>query len=412
MAETSELQQALAETSSVTPQAAYRIASLDIFRGLTMLVMVFVNDVSGVRGLPWWTHHMPDNVNGMTYVDMVFPTFLFLVGMSIPLAIGSRQAKGESLSRIFVHVLVRSIGLVVIGLLLANLGNVDPQKTGISERLWDWLVFVGVVLVWNRYPRSTTFGMFYRVLRWSGLLLLAWLVFIFRRTTGQNGTASLDFSYPEILGLIGCAYFSVCVLYLLLKKNFWMLVVGLAALNGLNILAHMGLLRWLDNVPYYFWPLGAGDSASITMAGVVAYFIFFDKNVAATSQSKAAWAAVYAAVLFCAGWASTPLGISKNRGTPTWCLYSAAACVVIFLLLYWVAEVRRWTRWAGFVHPAGSNTLTTYLLPWMCYSIPLVNRISASGSVGGVGVLRAFIFTGFILALAALALRLRIRLQL
>jgi len=377
-----------------------------------MLVMVFVNDVGGVKGLPWWTHHMPDGVNGMTYVDMVFPTFLFLVGMSIPLAIGARQAKGESFGKIVLHVLLRSVGLVVIGLLLANLGNVDPEKTGIGRRWWDLLVFVGVVLVWNRYPRSGKLGTFYRVLRWSGLLLLAWLVFIFRRTTEQNGTASLDFSYPEILGLIGCAYFSVCVLYLLLKKSFWMLVAGLAALNAMNILAHMGLLHWLDHVPYWFWPVGAGDSASITMAGVVAYFIFFDKTVAATFQSKATWAASYAVVLFGAGWLSTPLGISKNRGTPTWCLYSAAAAVVIFLLLYWIAEVRRWTRWAAFVHPAGANTLTTYLLPWMCYCIPFVNHISASGSTGGVGVLRAFVFTAFILALAAVALRLRIRLQL
>ena len=58
-----------------------RILSIDIFRGLTILVMIFVNDLAEVKGLPWWTYHLPGNVNGMTYVDMVFPFFLFIVGI-------------------------------------------------------------------------------------------------------------------------------------------------------------------------------------------------------------------------------------------------------------------------------------------------------------------------------------------
>ena len=45
------------ETSTVPPE---RFMSLDIFRGLIVLVMVLVNDVSGVAGLPWWTYHMPE----------------------------------------------------------------------------------------------------------------------------------------------------------------------------------------------------------------------------------------------------------------------------------------------------------------------------------------------------------------
>ena len=62
---------------------APRVVSIDIFRGLTMAVMIFVNALSEVRGLPWWTRHAPASVNVMTYVDMVFPFFLFAVGMSL-----------------------------------------------------------------------------------------------------------------------------------------------------------------------------------------------------------------------------------------------------------------------------------------------------------------------------------------
>ena len=44
-----------------------RVLSIDIFRGLTILVMVFVNDVAGVKGLPWWTYHIPRGEQGITY---------------------------------------------------------------------------------------------------------------------------------------------------------------------------------------------------------------------------------------------------------------------------------------------------------------------------------------------------------
>jgi hypothetical protein len=43
-----------------------RIASIDIFRGLTVLVMVFVDNLDFVKGLPWWTYQMPRQTNGLT----------------------------------------------------------------------------------------------------------------------------------------------------------------------------------------------------------------------------------------------------------------------------------------------------------------------------------------------------------
>src|SRR5580692_12968109 len=91
-----------------------RIASIDIFRGLTVLVMVFVDNLDFVKGLPWWTYHMPRGSNGMTYVDMVFPAFLFVMGMSIPLAVERRVAAGDSGGQIWVHNVERSLSLVVL----------------------------------------------------------------------------------------------------------------------------------------------------------------------------------------------------------------------------------------------------------------------------------------------------------
>src|SRR5580700_7902009 len=97
-----------------------RVVSIDIFRGLTMAVMIFVNALSDVRGLPWWTYHAHASEDVMTYVDMVFPFFLFIVGMSLPLSITQRLKRNASVPLLWMHVILRSVALVVLGLILAN----------------------------------------------------------------------------------------------------------------------------------------------------------------------------------------------------------------------------------------------------------------------------------------------------
>src|SRR5271168_5430512 len=103
-----------AETPHSTSEAAGRIASIDIFRGLTVLVMVFVDNLDFVKGLPWWTYHLPREANGITYVDMVFPAFLFIMGLSIPLGVQHRIAAGDSRGKICVHLLARALSLVAL----------------------------------------------------------------------------------------------------------------------------------------------------------------------------------------------------------------------------------------------------------------------------------------------------------
>jgi len=97
------------QTSSVIlteKSGGSRLASIDIFRGLTMVVMIFVNDLASVRGLPWWNYHMKATIDAMTYVDMVYPFFLFIVGLSIPLAIRQRMKKNPSLPSLCLHAFI------------------------------------------------------------------------------------------------------------------------------------------------------------------------------------------------------------------------------------------------------------------------------------------------------------------
>jgi predicted acyltransferase len=403
---------AIASAPANPSAAPARILSIDIFRGLTVLVMVFVNDVAGVKGLPWWTHHMPEGVSGMTYVDMVFSAFLFIVGISIPLALNRRLALGDSYPRLLGHVVARSLSLVAIGYVLANLQGLDPHLSGVGVRTWDLLAFAGILLAWSAYPKSGRYRPLYKILKAAGLLLLIALVAIFRRKTGTGGVAGMDMGYPEILGLIGFAYLSAGIIYLVLPKKFWWFAGAFAALNLMNTASKLGALPMLRHVPLYWWPLGDGSLTSIVMAGVVFSFILFEGSVAATLKSKFYWSAGFAVILLAGGLAAMPLGISKNHATPTWCLFSESSSVAILFALYYIVDIKRVAAWAGFVKPAGSNTLLTYLLPWICSVIPPLQWISAEGSQGAFGVLRACFFTAFILALSGLLTKMRLRMQL
>src|SRR6516162_6940732 len=85
----------LQDGPAILPATGGRIASVDALRGLTILLMVFVNDLG--RGAPSWMHHIqPPNADGMTLADIVFPWFLFIVGISIPLAFERAEAGGKS----------------------------------------------------------------------------------------------------------------------------------------------------------------------------------------------------------------------------------------------------------------------------------------------------------------------------
>ncbi len=389
-----------------------RIESVDIFRGLTLLVMVFVNDVSDVKGLPWWTHHMPTQANGMTYVDMVFPTFLFIVGLSIPLAVERRIRKGDSKLQLWGHMLLRTLALLTLGLILANEDRVSAPLTGINATTWRLLAFAGIILLWNVYPRLEHYRWLFRALRAVGFGLLAWLLINFRRETQTGAAAGLDFRYWEILGLIGFAYFSACIFYLLLRAKPWALVGCLAAFIALNVLCTARWLQWPSHLPDYVWPFGNGAHASIVMAGVVGSLILLGRHFAQPLRTRVKTMVGYALVLLALGTIFLPLEISKNRATPSWSLYCSAVAALLFLLLYWIADLHGHTRWAAFVKPAGSNTLLTYLLPFLWSAIPPLDRLSGHWEAGTPGVIRAFCFTGLILAMAGILSRLKLRLQL
>jgi heparan-alpha-glucosaminide N-acetyltransferase len=392
-----------------------RIVSIDIFRGLTMAVMIFVNELAGVHGLPRWTYHMPANVDAMTYVDMVYPFFLFIVGLSLPLSVRHRLKQNPSTPALWMHVIVRSFSLVVLGLILANAEKVNPVLTHIRGNLWAVLALIGGVLLWNVYPGLDRRSALVRGLRLAGLVLLVAMYAIFRRTAHDGHVAWIDFGYPEILGLIGLTYFAVSLLYIPTRKWLWAPLAWFVALVVFNCAAVAKWITFNDHLPMYVWPFDNGAMASLVMGGVVVSAIFLGAHRWQAHREKTILAVVFGVACLIAGWFLTPLGISKIRATPTWALYCVGAATLCFALLHWICDVKKRSGWAFFVRSAGSNTLMTYLLPdFYDFLLPLIGLLyfEVHFNFGWPGVVKSVIFTFFILAVSALLTRLKVRMQL
>jgi predicted acyltransferase len=128
-----------------------RNLAIDMFRGLTMLLMVFVNEFWKVSNVPHWLEHYATMEDGMGLSDIVFPMFLFAMGMSIPYALERRIEKGYSTLSTLKHIFGRTLALLVMGAFICN--QESREMTG-NRGLWVLLMIAGFFLVWNQDPKD------------------------------------------------------------------------------------------------------------------------------------------------------------------------------------------------------------------------------------------------------------------
>ncbi|KAH8339380.1 hypothetical protein KR074_012327 [Drosophila pseudoananassae] len=120
-----------------------RLRSLDTFRGLSIVLMIFVN--SGGGGYTWIDHAA---WNGLHLADLVFPSFLWIMGVCIPLSVKAQLSRGASKGRICLRILWRSIKLFAIGLCLNSMSGPNLEELrimGVLQRFGVAFLVVGVL---------------------------------------------------------------------------------------------------------------------------------------------------------------------------------------------------------------------------------------------------------------------------
>src|SRR5688572_30805986 len=106
-------------TSTVAPlrPARERLLSLDVFRGLTVAGMLLVNNPGSWSSIYPPLQHAA--WNGWTPTDLIFPFFLFIVGITTHLSLAARRARGDDDAALVRQILRRGSLIVLLGLLLA-----------------------------------------------------------------------------------------------------------------------------------------------------------------------------------------------------------------------------------------------------------------------------------------------------
>ena len=130
---------------------AGRLMSLDLFRGITIAAMILVNNPGDELSAYWPLQHA--HWNGWTPTDLIFPFFLFIVGVAMAFSFRSRLVKGASRSQVLKHVLWRGAALLALGLFLNGFPNHYQlhhwRVYGVLQRIAVCYVIVAILELWT-----------------------------------------------------------------------------------------------------------------------------------------------------------------------------------------------------------------------------------------------------------------------
>jgi len=300
-----------------------RILSIDVFRGITMFLLIgefthlysylVVDQFKGtlIYELGEQLHH--HEWNGLLFWDLIQPFFMFIVGLSLPIAVTSRRKKGHDSHRITRHVIKRSIILFLLGWALYC---IDPGE--ITFRFQNVLAQIGVTYLIAYLIMDKSFR--YQVIFAFGLLVATDLIYRFFPVDG--------FNHPFMP-----------------NQNFgtWLdLQYGGADLYG----------HWVS--------FNAIPTAAHTIWGVLVGKLLMTER---SRREKFKWMLIAGAGLIILGYALDPfIPIIKRISTASFVIVSGGWSILVMALFYLVLDmVNRSGRWAMFFQVVGINSLFIYL---------------------------------------------------
>jgi predicted acyltransferase len=356
-----------------------------------MILMIFVNDLWSLSNIPAWLGHVDRGVDGIGLADVVFPAFLFIVGLSLPYAIDARTKKGDTTWQLVKHVLTRTVALLVMGVFLVNGETYNAEATGMVRYLWNPICCICFILIWNNYPKSANKNLVY-VAKAVGVLTLLVLAYIYRG--GEEGNIyRFSPQWWGILGLIGWAYLVSGLVTVFSKKNFYLILGAWVFFAMLSMLYHAGLVPdFLSFIPNAI--LG-GTLTGLTMGGVLTAMIFQYYQSKNDNKSLTIVLLSFAASLIALSVVTRPYwGLAKLGATPAWLFLCSAFTILTFLAVYWIADVGGKANWFSFVKPAGTYTLLCYLIPYFAYFTTRALGIHLPDIilVGGIGLMKSLLF--------------------
>ena len=387
-----------------------RIRTIDIFRALTMFLMIFVNDLWSLTAVPEWLGHTVAKDDGMGFSDVIFPLFLFIVGLSVPLAINIRIERNQSRAVIIGHILIRTSALLIIGLYMVNYGVINQDAMAMDKNVWQILMALGVFLIWMDYKGVVNLSKGMALgLKIAGILLLIYLAWVFRGGTGENGVW-MKIRWWGILGLIGWSYLLNSVVYLFLrKKNTRYLFAVFIFLLFMNVQEN----AFFEYLPAFKLFISASNFA-LVMAGTLCTTLYLKFEEQGKNIQFLKLICLMALIFVAYGFLIRPVfPISKILATPSWTALCIGVGFLSYVVLYILVDKMGCYKWARFIKPAGTSTLTCYLMPYFIYPIMVLAGFQwpyfLSDGIFGIG--KSLVFSLLIIVFVGMLEKIKIHLK-
>jgi predicted acyltransferase len=291
-----------------------RLVSLDVFRGITIASMNLVNNPGSEP-----TYRQLDHAewNGWTFTDTVFPFFVWIAGLAMTLSFGRRVEEGSDRSKLFLHILRRSVLIFAVGLFLNGFPYFPLHRIrimGVLQRIAICYLIAGTIFLITRVRGQVLWNIFF-------LAIYAVLM---------NGNYSYDTNYARYVD------------GLFLTGHMW---------SHTKVWDPEGLVSTLPAISSALFGILAGQIVRSNLE----------------RASKTAWLLVTGNTLVSLGLIlKTWIPINKNLWTTSYSVFMAGLASIVFGILYWIVDVQGqgkvWTRWSRPFAIYGMNALTIFAL--------------------------------------------------
>lgn len=316
-----------------------RLLSLDVFRGITIAGMILVNNPGS------WGHIYPAlghaHWNGCTPTDLIFPFFLFIVGVAITFSLNKRKERGDNQNKLIFQIFRRSLILFGLGLLMAAF----PYFNLSTLRIPGVLQRIGVVY------------------------FIASFIFLKSNIRTQ--------------AILGAAFL---IIYWLM-----MALIPVPGVGASNLEPATNLAAWLDNLLLggHLWSstkvwdpegiLSTIPAISTAIMGILTgHWLRSDRDKAV----KTVWMFVAGNFSLLIGWIwDMWFPINKSIWTSSYVLYSGGWALIFLAICYWLIDVQGYKKWIKPFHVYGMNAITVFFLSGiMAKLLYLIKVTNAEGN--------------------------------
>lgn len=296
-----------------------RLISLDVFRGITIAGMVLVNNPGSWSTIYWPLRHA--EWHGWTPTDLVFPFFLFIVGVAIPLAFERRIQAGGSKRDLYLKIVRRTLIIFALGIFLAgfpyfNLSTI--RIPGVLQRIAVCYLFASVIFL-NTKIRT-------QIIVTVALTIVYWLVMTKLHAPGfAAGDLTKEGSVASYVDR------------LIFGPHIWR--------QG-KIYDPEGLLSTIPAI-------------ATTLFGVLAGQWL---RVHRSDYEKVAGLFAAGAICIFVGWAWNPFfPINKSLWTSSYVFFTGGLALEFLALCYWIIDIRKYTAWTKPFVVFGVNALVLFV---------------------------------------------------